>query len=184
MSVSMVQGRITLTRMPSVWPHFARQADGEGVNGTLAGGVVHIPARTSQGGGHTGQVHNGAARTAVERAHSPYRFAGAHQLPITLVSNIRFRRATVIPSTRLATSTTPALLNRARSGPSWVSIWGMPLASICPNSLSRHRLRATNQWHKIGLRWLCADLLVASRSASLRQQPRKVNLSRPAQSPQ
>src|ERR1035437_2822008 len=59
--------------------HFFRQAHGESVDGTLAGGVVHIVTGATQTRGGAGDVDDGAASTAVARAHAFDRFPGAQE---------------------------------------------------------------------------------------------------------
>ena len=63
-------------------------------------------------------------RLTASRAHT--------KLPSTLVSNIRLSRATLRSSTRVATSTTPALLTSAVRRPSLASI----LANMASTSAS------------------------------------------------
>ncbi len=57
--------------------HFARQPQGEGVNGAFARGIVHILARPAQPRRRTRQVDDAAAGAAMARAHAPDRLARA-----------------------------------------------------------------------------------------------------------
>ena len=78
MSVSMMPGRTALTRMPSAG-ELEREADGEGVDRALGGGVVDVDAGRAELGRRRREVDDAAALAAVLGRHAEDRGLGAEE---------------------------------------------------------------------------------------------------------